>query len=294
MESVISGKTKIYGIFGHPVEHTFSPGMHNAAFRKLGMDACYVPFSVHPSRLRDAVKAVLPLGLCGLNITVPHKEKVIARLDELSEEARLIGAVNTVEVREGRLIGHNTDGRGFIRSLRVGAGFDPQGKNVLIAGAGGAARAVGFCLALAKAERVVFHDVDAGKAAKLARDIRRKTGVCADSISSSHGLAAAAREAHCLINATPLGLKKGDPLPLGREMIRPQHLVCDLVYNPPETVLLKTAKDRRARRLPGIGMLLYQGVIAFEIWTGAKAPVAVMKNALARQIAARARKAGSR
>lgn len=290
---MISGKTKIYGIFGHPVEHTFSPGMHNAAFRKLGMDACYVPFSVHPSRLRDAVKAVLSLGLCGLNITVPHKEKVIARLDELSEEARLIGAVNTVEVREGRLVGHNTDGRGFIRSLREGAGFDPRGKNVLIAGAGGAARAVGFCLALAKAERIVFHDVDAGKAARLARDIRKKTDVISDAISS-HGLSAAARDAHCLINATPLGLKKGDPLPLGRELILPRHLICDLVYNPPETGLLRAAKDRGARRLPGIGMLLFQGVIAFEIWTGAQAPVAVMKNALARQIAARARETGSR
>jgi shikimate dehydrogenase len=284
---VISGKTKIYGIFGYPVEHTFSPGMHNAAFKKLGMDACYVPFSVHPAGLRAAVKAVLPLGLRGLNITVPHKEKVIAWLDELSEEARLIGAVNTVEVREGRLIGHNTDGRGFIRSLRDGAGFDPRGTTVLVAGAGGAARAVCFCLALAKAERIVFHDVDAAKAAKLARDIRKKTGVSAEAVSS-HGLAAAAREARCLINATPLGLKKDDPLPLGRELILPHHLVCDLVYNPPETGLLKAAKDRGARRLPGIGMLLFQGVIAFEIWTAAKAPVAVMKSALARQIAARA------
>jgi shikimate dehydrogenase len=285
---VISGKTKIYGIFGYPVEHTFSPGMHNAAFKKLGMDACYVPFSVHPAGLRAAVKAVLPLGLRGLNITVPHKEKVIAWLDELSEEARLIGAVNTVEVREGRLIGHNTDGRGFIRSLRDGAGFDPRGTTVLVAGAGGAARAVCFCLALAKAERIVFHDVDAAKAAKLARDIRKKTGVSAEAVSS-HGLAAAAREARCLINATPLGLKKDDPLPLDRELILPHHLVCDLVYNPPETGLLKAAKDRGARRLPGIGMLLYQGVIAFEIWTGAKAPIAVMKSALARLIKGRAR-----
>ncbi|HET7318454.1 MAG TPA: shikimate dehydrogenase [Nitrospirota bacterium] len=285
---MISGKTKIYGIFGFPVEHTFSPGMHNAAFRKLGMDACYVPFAVNPSRLKDAVKAVIPLGLGGLNITVPHKEKVIAWLDQLSEEARLIGAVNTIEVKEGRLIGHNTDGRGFIRSLRDGAGFDPKGKSVLIAGAGGAARAVGFCLALAKAEKIAVYDVDAGKAARLARDIRRKTGIAAEALSSRM-LAAASNEAHCVINATPLGLKKNDPLPLGRELIRPHHLVCDLVYNPPETGLLKAAKDRGARRLPGIGMLLYQGVIAFEQWTGARAPVPVMKYALARQIAGRAR-----
>ena len=122
---MISGKTTIYGIFGHPVEHTFSPGMHNSAFNKLGMDACYVPFAVPPESLEDAVRAVVPLGLRGLNITVPHKERVLAFLDELSEEARLIGAVNTIEVRKRRLIGHNTDGRGFLRSLREHGRMDP-------------------------------------------------------------------------------------------------------------------------------------------------------------------------
>jgi shikimate dehydrogenase len=284
---VISGKTKLYGIFGYPVEHTFSPGMHNAAFKKLGLDACYVPFRVQPSRLRDAVKAVVPLGLCGLNITVPHKENVIAGLDQLSEEARLIGAVNTIEVRDGSLIGHNTDGRGFIRSLRDEARFDPKGETVLIVGSGGAARAVGFCLALAKAGKIALYDVDAGKAAALARDIRRKTGIVAEALSARF-LVPVAEEARCVINATPLGLKKNDPLPFGKELIRPHHLVCDLVYNPPETALLRAAKARGARRLPGIGMLLYQGVIAFELWTGAKAPVSAMKNALARQIAGRA------
>jgi hypothetical protein len=129
---MISGKTKVFGIFGYPVEHTFSPGMHNAAFAKLRMDACYVPFAVNPAQLKDAVSAVAALGLCGLNITVPHKEKVLARLDDLSEEARLIGAVNTIQIQDGKLIGHNTDGRGFIRSLRENAGFNPKGKTVLL------------------------------------------------------------------------------------------------------------------------------------------------------------------
>jgi shikimate dehydrogenase len=150
---MISGKTGIYGIFGFPVEHTFSPGMHNAAFNKLGMDACYVPFAVSPERLGDAVRAIVPLGLRGLNVTVPHKQNVIAYLDALSEEARLIGAVNTIEVKDGKLIGHNTDGRGFLRSLRSDAGFNPKGKRFLFIGSGGAARAVGFSLALAGAKR---------------------------------------------------------------------------------------------------------------------------------------------
>jgi shikimate dehydrogenase len=280
---MISGKTTIYGIFGHPVKHTFSPGMHNSAFKKLDMDACYVPFAVPPENLEDAVRAVVPLGLRGVNITVPHKERVLAFLDELSEEARLIGAVNTIEVRAGRLIGHNTDGRGFLRSIREHGGMDPKGKNFLFIGSGGAARAVGFSLALAGAAAIVFRDIDARKASLLANDIREKTGVSAVTISRD-ALPRHAADADCLINASPLGLKGTDPLPIPAELIERKHLVCDLVYNPPETALLKMAKKRGAKRLSGLGMLLYQGVIAFEIWTGKKAPVLIMKNALTRQI----------
>jgi shikimate dehydrogenase len=280
---MISGKTSIYGIFGHPVEHTFSPGMHNSAFAKLGMDACYVPFAVPPENLEEAVRAVVPLGLRGLNITVPHKERVLAFLDELSEEARLIGAVNTIEIRKGRLIGHNTDGRGFLRSLREDGGLDPRGKKFLFIGSGGAARAVSFSLALAGAAAIVIRDLDARKASLLANDIREKTGVRSVAIEREM-LPEYAADADCLINASPLGLRKSDPLPMPAEVVRRKHLIGDLVYNPPETALLRMAKKRRAKTLSGLGMLLYQGVIAFEIWTGKKAPVLVMKNALARQI----------
>jgi shikimate dehydrogenase len=280
---MISGKTRIYGIFGYPVEHTFSPGMHNAAFKRLEMDACYVPFAVGPDKLGDAVRAILPLGLCGLNVTVPHKEKVLAYLDALSEEARLIGAVNTIEVKEGKLIGHNTDGRGFLRALKENAGFHPKGKKFLFIGSGGAARAVGFSLALAGAKKITFRDIEKIKADSLVSDIREKTGADAVSIEEE-ALAAGAAEADCVINATPLGLRKTDPLPLGKDRILKKHLICDLVYNPPETALLKAARARGAERLSGLGMLLYQGVIAFEIWTGKTAPAPVMKNALSRQI----------
>jgi len=280
---MISGKTLIYGIVGHPVEHTFSPGMHNSAFKKLGMDACYVPFAVPPGNLEDAMRAVVPLGLRGLNVTVPHKERVLAYLDELSEEAGLIGAVNTIEVRKGRLIGHNTDGRGFLRSLRKHGRLDPKGKIFLFIGSGGAARAVSFSLALAGAAAIFFRDIDARKALLLANDIREKTGV--PSLTIGHEkLPKYAAAADCLINASPLGLKRTDPLPMPAKLIEKRHLVCDLVYNPPETALLKIAKKRGAKILSGLGMLLYQGVIAFEIWTGGEAPVLVMKNALARQI----------
>lgn len=280
---MISGKTKIYGIFGHPVEHTFSPGMHNSAFAALNMDACYVPFAVHPEKLRSAAAAVVSLNLRGLNITVPHKEKIIPFLDDLSEEARLLGAVNTIEIREGRLIGHNTDGRGFLRSLREQARFNPKGKTFLLVGSGGAARAVSFSLALSGAGKILLHDLDKAKADALARDVKRKTGVPVHSIDKD-ALSSSAAEADCLINATPLGLKKTDPLPLPKGVIEAGHLVCDLVYNPPVTPLLNAAKAAGAKVLPGIGMLLYQGVIAFEIWTGKRAPVQVMQKALLKQI----------
>lgn len=280
---MISGKTAIYGIFGYPVEHTFSPGMHNTAFKKLGMNACYIPFAVPPDRLADAVKAVIPLNLRGLNITVPHKERIIPFLDELSEEARLIGAVNTVEIREGSLIGHNTDGRGFLRSLKEEALFKPKGKKFLLIGSGGAARAVGFSLALAGASTIFLTDIDSGKALLLANTIREETGIDVRPVSAEL-VPESAKGADCLINATPLGLKKNDDLPLPPALIQPGHLVCDLVYNPPLTRFLKAAGAKKAKIHRGLGMLLYQGVIAFEIWTNKKAPVSVMKTALARQI----------
>lgn len=280
---MISGTTAIYGIFGYPIEHTFSPAMHNAAFRKLAMDACYVPYAVHPDGLEAAVQSILPLGLRGVNITVPHKENVLQYLDDLSDEARHIGAINTIEVRGGRLIGHNTDGRGFLRSLNEDAGFRPEGKKFLIFGAGGAGRAIGFSLALAGAATIAYRDVDTQKADALAGDIQTKTNIPVETVTEEK-IAAYAADASCLINATPLGLKKSDPLSIKAEYIKRKHLVCDLVYNPPETTLLKTAKARGAQRHRGLGMLLYQGVIAFELWTGKKAPVQVMKNALSRQI----------
>ena len=280
---MISGKTQIFGIFGHPVEHTFSPGMHNAGFKQLKLNACYVPFPVHPDNLETAIKAVVPLHLRGLNITVPHKERVIPFLDELSREAALIGAVNTIEIKEGRLIGHNTDGRGFLRSLKEQARFNPRGKTFLCLGSGGAARAVGFSLALAGASRIYFFDPDSPKASMLARDISAKTGVGVQPIAAENRSSCAA-ESDCVINATPLGLRRNDPLPLDGRLIASRHLVCDLVYNPAVTPFLRTAMTRKAKTLQGLGMLLFQGVIAFEIWTRKKAPVEVMRRALYKQI----------
>ena len=283
---MISGKTSVYGIFGHPVEHTFSPGMHNAAFAKIKRDACYVPFAVAPVDLERAVRAIVPLGIRGLNITIPHKETIIPFLDDLTDDARMIGAVNTIEVIRGKLIGHNTDGRGFLRSLREETGFRPKGRTILLIGSGGAARAVGINLALSGAQTILLCDLDIVKARKLGRDIQNKTATRVK-IFSPEGLEKNAPDAGCIINATPLGLKPGDPLPIPRHLIRKDQLIGDLVYNPLRTPLLRAARSAGADTLSGIGMLLYQGVIAFEIWTGGKAPVKVMKAALTAQIVRR-------
>jgi shikimate dehydrogenase len=257
--------------------------MHNAAFVKIKRDACYVPFAVGPRDLERAVRAIVPLGIRGLNITIPHKETIIPYLDELTDDARMIGAVNTIEVIRQRLIGHNTDGRGFLRSLREETGFRPKGKTILMVGSGGAARAVGFNLALSGAQTIVLCDLDVTKAKKLGRDIQNKTATGVK-IVTPETLEKTAHAADCIINATPLGLRPGDPLPIPRHLIQRGQLVCDLVYNPLRTPLLRAARGRGAMTLPGIGMLLYQGVIAFEIWTGGEAPVKVMKDALTGQI----------
>ena len=283
---MISGRTALYGIFGHPVEHTFSPGMHNAAFEEIGLDACYVPFSVSPKDLRSGVRAIVPMGIKGVNITVPHKERVIPLLDDITDDARLIGAVNTIEVRKGKLVGHNTDGRGFLRSLRDDVGFSAKGKIVAIAGSGGAARAVGFSLALAGAKMVFFHDVNSRKARDLAAHIIRNIGPRAEALDEKRFLQMASA-AHCVINATPMGLRPQDSMPIPDAVLSEGQLVCDLVYNPSNTAFLNAARRRRASTLGGIGMLLYQGVIAFEIWTGEAAPVKIMRRALAKQVAAR-------
>lgn len=270
----ISGKTKVLGLFGYPVSHSLSPAMHNAAFDCLGLDACYVTFSVRPELLKDAVKAIKALDLAGVNVTVPHKEKVIPFLDKLSEEAKFIGAVNTVVNKGGMLIGYNTDGRGFMKSL-VEAGISVSRQKVLIIGAGGASRAIGYYLCQ-KASKLFLYDIDGKKAGKLIKDLNGiKDNVSFFNLQSS---AFDLSNIDVVINATPLGLKKGDPLPFNIKYLMPDHIVCDLIYK--KTLLLEKASKRGCKTLDGLGMLLWQGVFAFELWTEKKPPVDVMRKAL--------------
>jgi shikimate dehydrogenase len=271
----ITGKTRVTGLFGYPVEHTLSPAMHNAAFDHLGLDFRYLPFLVHPDSLKEAVGAVKALTLAGVNVTVPHKEKVIPFLDEVNEEALFIGAVNTIVNSKGKLTGYNTDGRGFMRSLAE-KGIAVEGRRILIAGAGGASRAVSYYLS-EKAGELCLFDPDRPKLDKLVSELSEiRTNVrAAEEMGDTGGF-------DILINATPLGLREKDPLPFDIAALTPGHVVCDLIYR--KTGLIESASKKGSRTINGLGMLLWQGILAFELWTNTAAPVEVMRKALMQAI----------
>lgn len=272
---MITARTKIVALIGMPVGHSVSPAMHNAAFEHLGLDYRYVAFAVEPGRLGQAVEGVRALGLAGMNVTVPHKENVIKHLDHVDPEAGFIGAVNTVVNTEGELKGYNTDGRGFMRSLEE-EGIEAEGKEVLILGAGGAARAVCYYLGQ-KASSLTLFDPNRPKAEKLASDLGKVSDSVrlVDKVDSLDGV-------DFLINASPLGLKDDDPLPVQPSLITPSLTVVDLIYK--DTPLLKEAATRGARPLNGLGMLLWQGVLAFELWTGVKPPHELMRETLKKSL----------
>jgi shikimate dehydrogenase len=271
----ISGKTKVLGLLGWPVEHSLSPAMHNAAFKHIGLDCCYLTFPVKPELLKDAVKAVRALNLAGVNVTMPHKENVIPLLDKVDADASFIGAVNTIVNTNGRLTGYNTDGKGFMQSLAE-ARISVNKKNVLILGAGGASRAIGFYLAK-KASGLFIYDIDRKKAGRLVRALKRINN---NVFSAGH--INNLDKYDVIINATPLGLRKNDPVPVDIKLLKPRHVVCDLIYK--NTPLLQKASKKGCKTLNGLGMLLWQGVFAFELWTGKKPPVEVMRRALTKNL----------
>jgi shikimate dehydrogenase len=271
----ITGKTRVTGLFGYPVEHTLSPVMHNAAFDHLGLNFRYLPFLVQPDSLREAIHAVRALNLAGVNITVPHKEKVIPFLDEVDGEASFIGAVNTVVNSDGKLTGYNTDGRGFMRSLAE-ENIPVEGRRILIAGAGGASRAVSYYLS-EKALELCLFDPERPKLEKLVSDLAAiRTNVRA--IHNTSDLA----DFDILVNATPLGLRSCDALPFKAASLSPHHVVCDLIYK--KTGLIEKASERGCRTIDGLGMLLWQGILAFELWTNVSPPVDIMRKALLQAI----------
>jgi shikimate dehydrogenase len=284
---MIDAQTKLVGVMGWPIAHSLSPAMHNAAFDALGLNWRYVAFPVRPDDVGQAIEGLKALGFCGTNVTVPHKEAVIPHLDEIPERVRRFGAVNTIIVDrddEGQctLRGENTDVEGFVYALRQG-GFDPQGRRVLILGAGGGARGVVYGLCGAGAAEVVVLNRTARRAQRLVEDLSAHpcdTQLRWDALTPE-SLSRSADQADLLVNTTTVGMwPRADASVWPDDRPIPAHLaVCDLVYRPLETKLLRQASAAGAVAIDGLGMLIAQGALSFELWTGQWPPEDVMRAA---------------
>ncbi|MFH0791045.1 MAG: shikimate dehydrogenase [Candidatus Omnitrophota bacterium] len=270
---------RIYGLIGYPVQHSLSPLMHNAAFSYFKINAEYKLFSLKEQEIEVFLRNLNKNNVSGLNVTVPYKEKVIPFIETISEEAGLIGAVNTIKVINNKLEGSNTDGEGFLKHLTIDLKFSPAEKKIALIGAGGAARAITVYLCKSKPKSITIFDVDKKKLSALISHLKANFPQInlkpADSIERLQ-----IEESDLLINAAPIGMKDTDPCLLDEKFIHKDLFVYDLIYNPQETKLLKLARQKDAKVSNGLGMLLYQGMLAFEIWTGQKAPKEIMQKAL--------------
>jgi shikimate dehydrogenase len=275
-------KHELVGAFGDPIAENPTGVMQEAAFAALGLPWRYQLIEVHQGDLEAAIHGIRAMNFQGINLTIPHKVEVLKYLDAVSEDAALMGAVNTVRREGDRLIGENTDGKGFLRSLREDAGLDPAGKRVVVLGAGGAARAVTVELALAGAAHLTVVNRTPQRGQALVALLNEETPVTAESVRWD-GPYALPAGTEVLVNCTSIGLYPNvtDKPDLDYDTLTSAMTVCDVIPNPPRTPFLKDAEARGARALDGLGMLVYQGAIAFKMWTGQEAPTQVMRQALA-------------
>ena len=278
---MIGGKTQLLALIGNPVGHSLSPAMHNASFAAEGLDYVYVALNVEPDDVPAAVRGAAALGFRGFNVTMPHKRAMIPLMDDLDEAARLSGAVNTVSIEGNRLVGHNTDGSGLVEACKE-AGIELSGRNVLLLGAGGAAASIAVAFCDEGVERLHIVNRNVEHAENLAEKLR-KAGKKTEFETSPTGiLQNPPPDASMIVNATPLGMRDGDPLPLPSEYLDENRTVIDAVYRPGrETGLIRTAHERGATTITGQRMLLYQGVLAQKLWTGKNPNVKAMDKALA-------------
>jgi shikimate dehydrogenase len=274
---IISGKTKICALIGDPIEHTMSPAMHNTAFQKLGLDYTYVAFKVKPEELPQAVAGLKALNIIGFNVTIPHKVTVIPLLDSLDPLAEKVGAVNTVVNDNGKLKGFNTDAEGFYRALTE-HGFKPKNKKVVVLGAGGASRAITYILAKEGASLTILNrqqELDWAEdiAGLIREDFRKDVKVL-----ELGDLSKALPKTDLLVNATSVGMSpSADTSPVPAKLLAGVPLVFDIVYNPLKTKLLQDAAAASIKTISGIDMLVWQGALAFDKWTGRKAPIDLMR-----------------
>ncbi len=275
----ITAATRVAGVIGSPVGHSLSPALHNAAFSAAGAPWVYVAFEVAPGEAPRALEAMRVLGLGGLSVTMPHKEQVAAAVDELDPAAAALRSVNTVVARsDGRLVGHSTDGAGFVASLRE-AGADPAGRRVVVIGAGAAGRSVVDALARAGAAAIDVVNRDPDRAARAAQ-LAGAVGSVADP--------AAIRSADIVVNATSVGMGS-DQLPFDPALVHAGQVVADLVYHPLETALLREARLAGAATVDGLGMLVHQAALQQQLWLGAMPDATVMREAALRELDARTR-----
>ena len=276
----------MYGVIGDPIEHTLSPTMHNAAFNHLKLDFVFLAFRVKAAELENAMRGMRGLGIRGLNVTMPHKNSVTKYLDEVDLTVKFLGSVNTILNDDGRLLGFNTDGVGALKALREN-GVNPNGKKLLLLGAGGAAKAVAFSLAKEVEELCVLNRAPQ-KAKELADALSRTFDkkVVGDALSPSL-IQKNLHDSDILINATSVGMHPNISQSLAApQWLKPDLCVMDIVYNPVETKLAKDAKAVGAHVISGVEMLLYQGAASFEIWTGRSAPIEVMRRAALNKLGA--------
>lgn len=272
----ITGKSSVYCIFGRPVEHSFSPLIHNAAFQKIGMDSVYVAFE--PQDLEQGVESLKNLGIQGASITIPFKIDIIPLLDEVDELAKNIGAVNTVVNKNQKLWGTNTDGVGALKALEEKTAI--SGKKIALLGFGGAARAIAFTLADKRPSEMIIWGLPEPGGKELADELSRKTGV-----KSRFEDVAKAVDYDILINCSPVGMwPEVDAMPIPDDFVLENRVVFDVIYRPKDTLLLKKAQAKGCEVVYGYKMLLFQGVEQFRLWTGENPPVEVMEAILTEQL----------
>lgn len=283
MSNRIQGTTTLIGLLGYPLKHSRSPHMHNTAFEKLGLDYVYMAFEVQDGLIKEGLDAMKILNAKGCNVTMPHKQKVVELLDEVSEDAKIIGSVNTVYNDNGKLVGYNTDGRGFVKALKE-EGVDFQGKKIVMVGSGGAARAVAIQLAFDGAGEIVMMNRTLTTAVEIMDTINTN-------IPTSKGraleidetvLKEELKDAIVLINCTPLGMKStiDQSIISTSDTLHKDLFVADIVYDPLKTKFLSIAEEAGCRTMNGINMMIYQGALAFKIWTGEEMPVDHIKEVL--------------
>ena len=282
-----SYKAELVGVFGYPVAENPTIVMQEAAFKARGLNFRYLTIEVRPEDLETAVKGLRAFNMRGINLTIPHKVEVLKYLDSVAEDAKLMGAVNTIYRKGNQLFGENTDGKGFLTSLRKDGRMDPRGKQFVILGAGGAARAITVELALAGAKKITVVNRDKSRGQTLVDLLNAGTPVEAQFVLWNTRYAIP-RDTDVLVNATSIGLypnidEKAD---IDYETIQAVMAVCDVIPNPPRTAFLKEAEKRGAKTLDGLGMLVYQGAIGFKLWTGEEAPVDAMREALMKEFSA--------